>query len=1684
MAKSVKAQAAKKTGNRRMKRTVRRTIGALCMVSAITVAAIPVPDIEAYNPTQDASKVKAYEDLGITAAAQGDSLTMPTTGLTKEGYAYTLMKDKGVTSLKKQFQFKSDDTYQNAYITGFTKVVTDVVDLSGNMLFMDYVYIDREGADKFELESLLEETTDPTKKDLKVVVHLGEGDANKWERNIEKLGFGYTLTGDPATWSQSADFYKFYKENFPDDFDKYSADYLEYKNAIAADPECGALPPPEVTRSRMDLPKYSTPESQYAYLCDKIFGNGAIYGINVAITTMFLSETEKKPVLLFQVADPDNYQKDLVYLTATNGPIIRADNQGFLCMEFIELVGIKEGALAGITDIGEFILGNKINRICDRAFYRSSMLKKVTFGTSTKIGNQAFSESTDLNTVSLDGVYEIGKEAFAHTPITDIVIPASVSKVEDGAFYQCPVLKTVSFTGVGNSTKGDVIGKGAFCDCGQLTSVTFTSTNPTTGETVERNFASIGDYAFAITDNNLINKDNLVEFKYPDSITTGANLGEFALANRNKLLRVILSSGLDESEEVPDTLVAKCANLEYFRFPKETGGVTYDPTMFYDVVNKNFYVWGPEKHLGSYSEPRKATWQARMNVAASSDGNGDPVTYKYYKDDDETNPATYEISNGFLIQGIDATGKLVNCTYVPGTPNNKKGVDLVIPESVAGININSIDSNCFDKDVKDNVTGIKIDDGNGISTIENDVFKDFEKITYVDLGDGVHTIGDTAFSSCDELKKVTIGENIETIGDGAFKDNPKLVEIHFDTPASLDTLGLEDIGKDAFATGSPKLTVFGEIADTYGPFAWSMQTDNYVDADEGVRVCYKTNSPTNMTVMLDNTNNLPTLLDYPHYDQLDKYAKAAGLAPLVEGPTPGVKIPDPNYSLLNKLASGASTTKKEDDLIDCVRNVVVPSGIKSIDVRGYLTRDASSTGYSNAKNIEVYLDPLTAKDADEKKAGLDYYDEYKQFGLFNGLYGPSDNKKDYELIEPDAYFLSKLEEKDVKLPKTVTGAEYEGNEINPYGNDIVRSITLTDVEYLPDLAFYNCENLEELTLGSKLTDIGELPIADCTKLNTLYVGGKYEVDPNGILYENLGNGKKKIVECFPGQGAVIGYNDIKAENFPELNNVTEIAEGAFANCDDIYFADLTGIQETEIPEYCFYDCDKLKNMTIPENMDNIKANAFGEDPSISLDIKNPDLTPDRDAFGDFKDGENPYIYTTKGSIVERLSKSYGANKLPAIIRYTDEWFTVIFRCNLDGKELYRERVQDGGSPLGPDPDDQSAHEASYAFKHDGYEFAYWADEEGNAITNLRKLAITKDNTLLLGIYEPIKNTTPDVSGDVSPTPSGDVTPNVTKSVPGKTSPTPTNKGGGGSDNKNRYPLTVVYGSGSGNYPEGTKVIIEAIDAPAGKVFDKWVVTGAAATVYSSTSKATTVTTAAGETIITATYKDAGSSSSGGSGGSGTTSTKTSTGTHNRVGADGSPIAGTGSSTRIDITKPGISDVDKAYASVSGSTDSFVVKITESAEAANAVATALANKYGDMTPIKYFAMDISLYDATGTNKITDTTGLKVNVTIPIPDALRQYAGNNKVGAVVNGTQLEDLACKFTTVDGIPCVSFTATHFSPYTIYVDTNNLQVGLMDTSPKTGDPIHPKWFITIALAATSLFLFLKRDKVTLPAKA
>lgn len=295
-----------------------------------------------------------------------------------------------------------------------------------------------------------------------------------------------------------------------------------------------------------------------------------------------------------------------------------------------------------------------------------------------------------------------------------------------------------------------------------------------------------------------------------------------------------------------------------------------------------------------------------------------------------------------------------------------------------------------------------------------------------------------------------------------------------------------------------------------------------------------------------------------------------------------------------------------------------------------------------------------------------------------------------------------------------------------------------------------------------------------------------------------------------------------------------------------------------------------------------------------------------------------------------------------------------------------------------------------------------------------------------------------------------------------TSTTSTTSGAG------QFTVFVEGGSGSGSYAPGTTVIISCYAPAEGMRFEKWTTDSNGVALASVSMTSTTFTMPSNNVTVKANYVEAPAApavavNTGGGGGNGNNSTST----------------GGNGNTTVNIEKPGISNRDLATATTNGSSDNFIVKISETDEATRAVSAALTNKYGTLDNILYYAMDISLYDSTGTTKITDTTGLSVDITIPIPDSLVAYGGNNMAGAVINGDQLESLNESFTTINGVPCIRFRATHFSPYTIYVDTGNLVEGMLDVTPKTGDPIHPKWFLSLGLACLSVILFLKKDKKT-----
>ena len=402
-----------------------------------------------------------------------------------------------------------------------------------------------------------------------------------------------------------------------------------------------------------------------------------------------------------------------------------------------------------------------------------------------------------------------------------------------------------------------------------------------------------------------------------------------------------------------------------------------------------------------------------------------------------------------------------------------------------------------------------------------------------------------------------------------------------------------------------------------------------------------------------------------------------------------------------------------------------------------------------------------------------------------------------------------------------------------------------------------------------------------------------------------------------------------------------------------------------------------------------------------------------------------------------------------------------------------------------------------AGQEDLYEFSHWqcyVDDIKQADNSIYSTPVTGEWKCFASFK--LKD-----SGAVSPTPTGsDETPSPTNATPTGATPTgatpttaptnaptptqgtnpvtPTPTPGGGSSSQNytgkMYYAIVENGSGSGQYPAGSVITVTAYAAPEGRTFDRWTTSNTDIGMSNILAVSTTFIMPSHDVKVTATYRSAAVS------GNRITATPTPIRTIDGVSAPTPTTAPRDNNgTEVRITTDTIDNNKKnlGSASVAGSTDNFIVKVTDSAAATAAVEAALRNAYGErFTDLRYAAFDISLYDSTGTYLVANANNLAVTITLPIPEALLSYAGNNKAGAVVNG-QLQELAVSYTTIDGVPCMRFTATHFSPYTIYVDTKNVVRGITDNTPKTGDGIAPKWFLSGGMLSMSAVLFLWKEK-------
>ena len=831
-----------------------------------------------------------------------------------------------------------------------------------------------------------------------------------------------------------------------------------------------------------------------------------------------------------------------------------------------------------------------------------------------------------------------------------------------------------------------------------------------------------------------------------------------------------------------------------------------------------------------------------------------------------------------------------------------------------------------------------------------------------------------------------------------------------------------------------------------------------------------------------------------------------------------ITIPDGVQSIDTKAFYGGASNKKDYStyLNKCVPVIYNQNYESTFPTNKYLVSEAENNMYF--KDVTGHTTESTTKTIDGTAMTYEYD---VTPGLFSGIY-------DDGAVINDGVYDDKKESDE---------------HANVRGNDRLTSITMSSVTSLPNYAFDSCNNLTSATLGSACTTVGTAPFR-CDAILANVVGNDSIIANNGIIYDSVsnGDGTLKIVECLAGRGSAVGSSYVgdatDATETADLAKTTTIEPGAFEGCNSVKNIDISTTTVKTIPEGCFRNCESLTGKVIlPSTASSIKSEAFKNDKKVNITIPASEVFIATDAithgpnakkeaqdglvtirtypnsaaaeYADyydiecdttlgklwnvsFRDSDGSQIGTTiqveNGTVLSNEQKpanptktgytftkwisSSGVEIDGKIVADTtffasykaesgthDGKYYVYFYDGVTGTQISKVEVEPGAAATAPT-----------APTHSGYTFSSWSADFSKVTSDLSVIALYASNggsstsTSANNNNSGTKNSSTSSSNGSSSSSSSSTSTSTSTSTSGAT-----------------YTVTVVNGSGGGSFKQGTTVAVVAAAAPSGKAFSMWTVDPPAVVLVNAAMSATTFTMPASNVTVTAVYVDAAAATTAAGTSAKSSGSSTSVSANNSSNGGASTTNGGNNAQVVIDNVPEISNQDVATALVHGSSDEYVIKITKSDDATKAVESALKNRYGSLENLGYDAMDISLYDSTGTKKITDTKNISVDITIPLPDELRSYGGNNLAGAVANNT-LESLAPKFTTINSVPCITFTATHFSPYTIYVDKSNLDASeMLDATPKTGDPLNPKWFLAIGMACLSVILFLKKDSMQTP---
>ena len=252
------------------------------------------------------------------------------------------------------------------------------------------------------------------------------------------------------------------------------------------------------------------------------------------------------------------------------------------------------------------------------------------------------------------------------------------------------------------------------------------------------------------------------------------------------------------------------------------------------------------------------------------------------------------------------------------------------------------------------------------------IYKDKVKELIIEDG-SVSSIEARAFTDSKTLQRVTIGNSVQSIGDEAFRGCSKLENVIFSSPKPVNSVNDESsaseweavlsIGANAFKTGSEYLTFHGDVHSGYAPFELAM-SDSGFSSKSNMNICYKTDAPSHLTIIRDNETGMSTLIDYPHYEEVDTWNQDLIQKIIQDGKDNGLNTA---YSITSKFEelNGWTDTSKygqltiSNDENDIIANITDDS--KIVKLNGSVFVEINVDNIENIKSVIGYISVLNSE---------------------------------------------------------------------------------------------------------------------------------------------------------------------------------------------------------------------------------------------------------------------------------------------------------------------------------------------------------------------------------------------------------------------------------------------------------------------------------------------------------------------------------------------------------------------------------------------------------------------------------------------------------------------------------------------------------------------------------------------------